>query len=107
MFVVSITVGSTLEGSDFVVDTFQGAAPARGYPDWLVVPVEQSVAVSLERLAHGVQDGGVGGGGSTTPVVEESVRELCCVSRLWVFLVLIGGRGRPRRTPGAHRGRRC
>ena len=50
VFVVSVSVGSSLEGADLVVDSFEGSGRER-----FVVPVEQSGAVGLEGLAQCVR----------------------------------------------------
>ena len=50
MLVVSVARGSPLEGTDCVVDLFEGAGRDR-----LVIPVEQSRAVGLQGLGHRVQ----------------------------------------------------
>ena len=62
MLVVSVAIGSPLEGTDCVVDPFEGSGRDR-----FVIPVEQSRAVGLQGLGHRVQLSDVGSVGASAP----------------------------------------
>lgn len=66
MSLVAVAVGSALEEANFVVGVFQRAGGDR-----VVVPVQESYAMSAQRVAHGAEDSDAGGFRTQTPVVEE------------------------------------
>lgn len=64
---VSVAVGLSLEGFDFVVEPFEWTGT-----DFTTVVVEHTLAVQLDGAGHFLEDGEFGGIGSEAPVVEES-----------------------------------
>ncbi len=64
---VSVAVGLSLEGFDFVVESFEWTGA-----DFAAVVVEHTLAVHLDGAGHFLEDGEFGGFGPEAPVVEES-----------------------------------
>ncbi len=69
VFVVSIAVGASLQGSDFVINPFQGGGRER-----VVVPVEEASSVLAEGLRHGLNLADARGVRAATPGLEELLR---------------------------------
>ena len=66
VFVVTVAVGSALQGADFIVDAFQRAGRER-----VVGPVEESSAMGAEGLGHREELPDAAGCGAAAPGVEE------------------------------------
>ena len=68
---VLVPICHSLESSDLIVDALEWSTG-----DWVVVPVEDSAAMTLQRVGHGHQHSDSGCAGSTTPVCQKSGREI-------------------------------
>ena len=66
VIVSSIAVGSSLECSNLVVGAFQRAGGDR-----VIVPVQESCAMSTQGVAHGPEHSNAGGFRASALVVEE------------------------------------
>ena len=66
VLIVSVPVGTSLHRADFIVDAFDGSAGDR-----FEVPVEQSLAMSSQRLGHGLENSNAGSIRSSAPIVQE------------------------------------
>ena len=67
---IFVAVGHSLEGSDLVVDTF-----LRSTGNWIIVPVQDAVAVAIQSIGHGDQDFDSRRASSATPVCQKLCRD--------------------------------
>ena len=63
---VTVAIGGSLEGADFVVDAFESAGR-----DWKVVPVENAGPMSFQCVGHYLQNPDAGSPGAGTPVFKK------------------------------------
>jgi hypothetical protein len=66
VLLISVPVSSSLESSDFVVDSFHGATRDR-----IVIPIENSRSVALQSVGHSLKDANTGCSRTSAPVIKE------------------------------------